>query len=66
VLTKLQTQAFVTLGLQPTAKGPDIRRRYAELLRQYHPDANGGDRSAEAQLTAVVKAHQILKKARIC
>ncbi|MEQ1929215.1 MAG: J domain-containing protein [Parvularculaceae bacterium] len=66
VLTKLQAQAFETLGLQPTAKGPDIRRRYAELVRQYHPDANGGDRSAEAQLTAVVKAHQILKKARIC
>lgn len=66
VLTKLQTQAFETLGLRPTAKGPDIRRRYAELVRQYHPDANGGDRSAEAQLTAVVKAHQILKKARIC
>ncbi|NWG70100.1 MAG: DnaJ domain-containing protein [Parvularculaceae bacterium] len=66
VLSKLQAQAFETLGLQPTAKGPDIRRRYAELLRQYHPDANGGDRSAESQLIAVVKAHQILKKAGIC
>jgi DnaJ-domain-containing protein 1 len=66
VLSKLQAQAFETLGLQPNAKGPDIRRRYADLVRQYHPDANGGDRSAEAQLTAVVKAHQILKKARIC
>jgi hypothetical protein len=65
-LSKLQSQAFETLGLAPTAKGSDIRRRYADLVRQYHPDSNGGDRSAEEQLTAVVKAHQILKKARIC
>ncbi|MGE0409187.1 MAG: J domain-containing protein [Amphiplicatus sp.] len=66
VLPKLQAQAFETLGLRATAAGPDIRRRYAELLRRYHPDANGGDRSAESQLAAVVKAHQILKKAGIC
>lgn len=65
-LTRLQVQAFETLGLQTSARGPDIRRRFAELLRRYHPDSNGGDRSAEAQLDAVVKAHQILKKARIC
>jgi hypothetical protein len=65
-LPRLQVQAFQTLGLQVTAAGPDIRRRYAELVRRYHPDANGGDRSAESQLAAVVKAHQILKKAGIC
>lgn len=65
-LPKLQAQAFATLGLRVTAAGPEIRRRYAELVRRYHPDANGGDRSAETQLTAVVRAHQILKKAGIC
>lgn len=65
-LPKLQAQAFDTLGLRTTARGPEIRRRYAELVRRYHPDANGGDRSAESQLTAVVRAHQILKKAGIC
>lgn len=66
VLPKLQAQAFDTLGLRVTAAGPEIRRRYAELVRRYHPDANGGDRSAEAQLSAVVRAHQILKKAGLC
>lgn len=65
-LSRLQVQAFETLGLQVTAQAPDIRRRFAELLRRFHPDANGGDRSAEAQLNDVVRAHQILKKARIC
>jgi hypothetical protein len=65
-LSRLQIKAFETLGLQTNAKGPDIRRRFAELLRRFHPDANGGDRSAEAQLNEVVRAHQILKKSRIC
>ncbi|MBI1366861.1 MAG: DnaJ domain-containing protein [Alphaproteobacteria bacterium] len=66
VLPKLQVQAFETLGLRVTASATQIRQRYAELVRRYHPDTNGGDRSAETQLTAVVKAHQILKKAGIC
>ena len=65
-LPRLQAQAFETLGLPASAAAGDIRRRYAELVRRYHPDANGGDRSAETQLAAVVRAHQILKKARIC
>lgn len=65
-LTKLQEGAFETMGLPPSAPGSEIRKRYAELLRKFHPDSNEGDRSAEEQLQAVVKAHQILKKAKIC
>lgn len=65
-LTKLQVKAFETMALPYTASASDVRRRYAELVRRFHPDSNGGDRSAETQLAEVVKAHQILKKARIC
>lgn len=65
-LPRLQTQAFERLGLPVTAPAAEIRRRYAELVRRFHPDANGGDRGAESQLAEVVKAHQILKKARLC
>lgn len=65
-LPRLQVKAFETLDLKVTAPSGDIRRRYAELVRRYHPDSNGGDRSAEAQLQEVVKAHQILKKAGLC
>ena len=63
-LTKMQIKAFDTLALQYQAPSGDIRRRYAELVRRFHPDSNGGDRSAEQQLNEVVKAHTILKKAR--
>lgn len=62
-LTKLQEKAYDTLALPHTASSGEIRRRYAELVRRFHPDSNDGDRSAEAQLSEVVKAHTILKKA---
>lgn len=62
-LTRLQVQAFRTLNLKPSASSADIRKRYAELVKRFHPDSNEGDRSAEAQLQDVIKAHQLLKKA---
>lgn len=63
-LTKLQVNAFDTMALPYAAPAGDIRRRYAELVRRFHPDSNDGDRGAEEQLAEVVKAHTILKKAR--
>ena len=38
-----------------------LRQRYAELLRLYHPDRNGGDRSHEKALRAVIEAYTALK-----
>ncbi len=65
-LTKLQVQAFKTLNLPANAPENDIRKRYAELVKRFHPDSNAGDRGAEEQLQEVIKAHQILKKAGYC
>lgn len=65
-VSKLQSKAFQTLDLPVSAPATDIRKRYAELLRRFHPDVNGGDRSAETQLQDVVRAHHILKKAGFC
>ncbi len=62
-LTKLQVKSFETLALPFSAPSAEIRRRYAELVRRFHPDSNEGDRSAEEQLSEVVKSHTILKKA---
>jgi DnaJ domain len=64
LLTKLQAKAFDTMALPYGATSGNIRKRYAELVRRFHPDANGGDRSAEQQLSEVVKAHTIMKKAK--
>ena len=60
---RLQKRAYETLSLEPDASKADVRKRYAELLRAYHPDSNGGDRSMEELLQKVVEAYQILKSA---
>lgn len=38
-----------------------LRNRYAELVRKFHPDRNGGDRSHERALQEVIAAYQALK-----
>ncbi|MGB3723449.1 MAG: DnaJ domain-containing protein [Pacificimonas sp.] len=55
--------ALSVLDLGTSASAADIRVRYKELVRQYHPDSNGGDRSHEARLQAVLDAYTQLKKA---
>lgn len=40
-----------------------LRQRYTELLRRYHPDHNGGDRSHEGALQGVIRAYGHLRKA---
>jgi curved DNA-binding protein CbpA len=51
------------MGLDPQADRKRLRSRYSELVRRYHPDRNGGDRSHEARLQSVVEAYQLLRKA---
>jgi len=60
-LTRLQTLALEALSLDENADGAAIRTRYAELVKRWHPDSNGGDRTAETQLQRVVQAYQTLK-----
>ena len=60
-LTRLQTLALDALLLDETATAAQIRTRYAELVKRWHPDSNGGDRSAEDHLQRVVQAYQTLK-----
>lgn len=62
-LTRLQTKAFEALSLDEGATAEAIRSRYAELVKRWHPDSNGGDRSAEEALHRVLSAYQILKAA---
>lgn len=60
-LTRLQGQALEAMSLGEDASAADIRARYAELVKRWHPDSNGGDRAAEGQLQRVLKAYQTLK-----
>jgi hypothetical protein len=62
VLGKLQTEALTAMGLDAAASLNDVKRRYKELVKRYHPDVNGGDRSAEERLAQVIRAYGVLKK----
>jgi hypothetical protein len=64
-LGKLERAALADLDLEPGVDGPAIRVRYLELVKRCHPDANGGDRSAEHKLQRVIKAYKTLQKARL-
>ena len=61
-LGKLERQALADLDLEATADSAAIKARYKELLKRCHPDANGGDRSAEHKLQRVIKAYKQLQK----
>jgi hypothetical protein len=54
-------EALKALDLDLDADRTALRRRYSDLVRRYHPDRNGGDRSHEGALQKVIAAYQQLK-----
>lgn len=60
-LSKVQLDALAVLGLDEATTLNDLKARYKELVKRYHPDANGGDRGAEERLKQVIKAYGTLK-----
>ena len=63
-LSEGERASLKVLGLGPDADRSALRKRYSELVRRYHPDRNGGDRSHEAALRTVIDAYSQLRKAR--
>ena len=62
VISAGDRKALRTLGLGEDTERGEIRRRYSELVRKYHPDRNGGDRSHEKQLANVIAAYTQIKE----
>jgi hypothetical protein len=62
----VERKAFETLGLETDAPAGEIKARFKELVKRHHPDANGGDRSTEDHLVAVIQAYNHLKAAKFC
>lgn len=61
--TPPERRALEVLGLDGEVDRKGLRQRYTRLLRKYHPDHNGGDRSHETRLQLVVEAYQLLRRA---
>jgi hypothetical protein len=59
-------RALDALGLDENADAVAIKGQYKALVKRFHPDANGGDRSFEERLREIIKAHDTLKQAGLC
>jgi hypothetical protein len=60
-LSEVDRKSLRVLGLGTDTDRRALRQRYADLVRRYHPDRNGGDRSHEKALQAVIEAYTQLK-----
>ena len=51
---------YKTLGVNRTASDKDIKQAYRKLARQYHPDVNPGNKSAEEKFKDINNAYEVL------
>lgn len=56
-------EALAIFGLEPPLDLEDIKQRYKELAKKYHPDLNNNDPKAEEQLKKINSSYTVLKLA---
>jgi curved DNA-binding protein len=54
---------YATLGVDRDAEPEAIRKAYRKLARQYHPDVNPGDPTAEERFKEISQAYSVLSDA---
>jgi molecular chaperone DnaJ len=54
---------YKILGLSRNASEKEVKQAYRKLARQYHPDINPGDKTAEARFKEINEAHEVLSDA---
>ncbi len=65
-LRNLERRSFAALDLEGDESGSEIKARYKALVKQLHPDANGGDRSSEDRLRQIIQAYHYLRSVGFC
>lgn len=60
-LNEPDRRALEVLGFHAYAKADEIKLAYKKLVKIHHPDANGGDKSSEDRLRAIIAAYSHLK-----
>ena len=54
---------YEVLGVSKDATEQDIKKAYRVLAKKYHPDANPGDKQAEAKFKEASEAYAVLSDA---
>src|SRR5262245_61467916 len=51
---------YIILNVERKASLHDIQRAFRKLARQFHPDINPGDHSAEERFKRITEAYEVL------
>jgi curved DNA-binding protein CbpA len=62
-LKPLEKKSLRTLSLSGDPTRVEIKARFKELVKIYHPDANGGDARSGDKLREIIQAYNFLKQA---
>ncbi|HET6321914.1 MAG TPA: DnaJ domain-containing protein [Hyphomicrobium sp.] len=62
-LKPLEKKSLQTLNFSGEATREEIKARFKELVKIYHPDANGGDARSGDKLREIIQAYNYLKQA---
>lgn len=60
-----ERKALRILQLDDSADMKTVKARYKELVKKYHPDANGGNLAAEDELKRINEAYNALKRSAL-
>lgn len=56
----MENNYYNVLGIDKNASSKELRTAYRRLARQYHPDVNPGDATAESRFKEINEAYQVL------
>jgi molecular chaperone DnaJ len=52
---------YQVLGVSPGVSDEDLTKAYRKLAKKYHPDLNPGNKEAEARMSEINAAYEVLK-----